>query len=409
MQTKLAKAYRNTPLGDEADRILRSCVHCGFCNATCPTYQLLGDELDGPRGRIYQIKQVLEGAPVSIETRNHLDRCLTCRSCESTCPSGVQYARLADIGRAVVEKRVPRDRKERLRRWGMRQILPKRWRFAVALRLARWFRSKLPADLAAHLPAQRAAPGRWPKVRHTRRVLLLQGCVQPTLAPDIDAAAARVFDAIGVSAERISIGCCGAVAYHLNAQEDGLNTARRAIDRICAGLDRGAEAVVLSASGCASFVAEYGHLFERDAEYAAKAARVVAALRDPSQIVADGRDVLAERFAAQPVVMARVAFQSPCSLQHGLRVRGQVESLLALAGYTCTPVADAHLCCGSAGTYSILQPELSGQLRKNKLAALHAGGAERIATANIGCLTHLATGTETPVDHWLQLLDARLR
>ena len=409
MQTKLAKAYRNTPLGDEADRILRSCVHCGFCNATCPTYQLLGDELDGPRGRIYQIKQVLEGAPVSIETRNHLDRCLTCRSCESTCPSGVQYARLADIGRAVVEKRVPRDRKERLRRWGMRQILPKRWRFAVALRLARWFRSKLPADLAAHLPAQRAAPGRWPKVRHTRRVLLLQGCVQPTLAPDIDAAAARVFDAIGISAERISIGCCGAVAYHLNAQEDGLNTARRAIDRICAGLDRGAEAVVLSASGCASFVAEYGHLFERDAEYAAKAARVVAALRDPSQIVADGRDVLAQRFAAQPVVMARVAFQSPCSLQHGLRVRDQVESLLALAGYTCTPVADAHLCCGSAGTYSILQPELSGQLRKNKLAALHAGGAERIATANIGCLTHLATGTETPVDHWLQLLDARLR
>ncbi len=407
MQTRLPEAVLATPQGREAERILRSCVHCGFCNATCPTYQLLGDELDGPRGRIYQIKELLEGAPVTQETQRHLDRCLTCRACESTCPSGVQYGRLADIGRNIVEAQVPRPAATRIWRWSLRQVLPKPRRFAALLGLGRIFKPLLPRTLAAHLPAKRVASP-WPMARHRRRVLVLQGCVQPALAPDIDGAAARVLDAIGISAVPVAIGCCGAVSYHLNAQAEGLATAKNAIDRICVGLDAGAEAVVLSASGCASFVAEYAHLLREDAAYATKAARVTAALRDLSRILAGEASAFDARLAATPAKPTRVAFQSPCSLQHGLRIRGEVEALLMRAGYVCTPVADAHLCCGSAGTYSILQPELSGKLRANKLAALSGGQPERIATANIGCMTHLAGGTATPVDHWVQLIAERI-
>lgn len=407
MQTQLADFIRDTPQGQEADRILRACVHCGFCNATCPTYQLLGDELDGPRGRIYQIKSVLEGAPVTVETQAHLDRCLTCRACETTCPSGVKYGRLVDIGRAVVEDRVPRSTASRVYRWLLRSVLSRPRRFALLLGLGRVFRPLLPKPLAAQVPLPRPAAA-WPPPRHARRVLILQGCVQPALAPDIDAAAARVLDAIGISAERVNVGCCGALEYHLHAQDAGLATARASIDALCAGLDAGAEAVVVSASGCGSFVAEYAHLLDSEPAYAAKAARVTAALRDLSAILLADTAALDARLKAKPAAPERIAFQSPCSFQHGLRQRGVVESLLTRAGYVCTPVADAHLCCGSAGTYSILQPELSKQLRSNKLAALTAGRPTRIATANIGCMTHLAAGGETPVEHWIELMAERL-
>ena len=407
MQTHLADFIRDTPQGREADSILRACVHCGFCNATCPTYQLLGDELDGPRGRIYLIKGMLEGAPVTRETQLHLDRCLTCRACETTCPSGVQYARLADIGRAVIEQRVSRPFAQRAWRWLLRRVLSKPRRFALLLNAGRLLRPLLPTSLAAQVPQARPAPV-WPAARHSRRVLIAQGCVQPALAPDIDSAAARVLDAIGISAQPVNLGCCGALSYHLNAQDEGLRTARAAIDRMCAALDAGAEAVVVSASGCASFVADYAHLLHDDPAYAAKAARVTAALRDLTALLSSERAAFDARLAASSAKPARIAFQSPCSFQHGLRNRGEVEKLLARAGYTCTPVADAHLCCGSAGTYSILQQELSKQLRDNKLAALSAGNPERIATANIGCLTHLAGSAQVPVDHWIELIAERL-
>ena len=408
MQTNLAAFIRDTPEGQEADRILRACVHCGFCNATCPTYQLLGDELDGPRGRIYQIKQVLEGAAVTRETQTHLDRCLTCRSCETTGPSGVQYARLADIGRAVVDRKVPRSPLQKLHRGLLRRVLSTRWLFAPLLVLGRLFRPALPAKLRQTVPLARPASQPWPAPRHARRVLIAQGCVQPALAPDIDNAAARVLDALGVSAQPVAVGCCGALSYHLDAQEAGLDAARRAIDTLVAGLDAGAEAIVVTASGCASFVAEYAHRLHDDPAYAGKAKRVSEALRDLSAILNAESAALDAKLAASPAKPEKLAFQSPCTFQHGLKQRGVVEALLTKAGYQCTPVADAHLCCGSAGTYSILQPELSQQLRANKLAALTAGQPSLIATANIGCMTHLAAGGATPVEHWIEVMAKRL-
>jgi glycolate oxidase iron-sulfur subunit len=409
VQTNLAAFIRDTPEGQEADRILRACVHCGFCNATCPTYQLLGDELDGPRGRIYQIKQVLEGAAVTRETQTHLDRCLSCRSCETTCPSGVQYARLADIGRAVVDQRVPRSTFQKIHRGLLRRVLGTAWLFAPLLALGRLFRPLLPAKLRQAVPPARPATKPWPVVRHARRVLIAQGCVQPALAPDIDSAAARVLDALSISAQPVAVGCCGALSYHLDAQDEGLGAARRAIDALVAGLDAGAEAIVISASGCASFVAEYAQRLHGDKAYAAKARRVSEALHDLSAILNAENAALDAKLATTPARPEKLAFQSPCTFQHGLQQRGVVEALLTKAGYQCTPVADAHLCCGSAGTYSILQPEMSLQLRANKLAALTAGQPSRIATANIGCMTHLAAGGETPVEHWIEVMAERLK
>jgi len=393
VQTELAAFIRDTPEGREADAILRKCVHCGFCSATCPTYQLLGDELDSPRGRIYLIKQALEGAPVTASTRLHLDRCLTCRACESTCPSGVQYGRLADIGRAVVEERVPRGPWETAKRAALAFALPRRALFTAVLRLGRMFRFLFPRLVPAPAPAA----GPWPAPRHARRMLALAGCVQPALAPRINAAAARVLDRMGVSLiEATGAGCCGALRFHLNHQEDGRDDMRALIDAWWPYVERGeTEAVVITASGCGATVKEYGHLLAHDPLYRDKAARISAMTKDLSEVV-------------QPVAGAgrgRLAFQSPCSLQHGQQIRGKVESLLEQAGYELTPVPEAHLCCGSAGTYSILQPALSAQLRERKLAALQGGGPAAIATANVGCLAHLGTAAEVPVRHWIEFLD----
>ena len=393
MQTELAAFIRDTPEGREADAILRKCVHCGFCSATCPTYQLLGDELDSPRGRIYLIKQALEGAPVTASTRLHLDRCLTCRACETTCPSGVQYGRLADIGRAVVEERVPRGPWETAKRAALAFALPRRALFTALLRLGRMFRFLFPRLVPAPAPAA----GPWPAPRHARRMLALAGCVQPALAPRINAAAARVLDRMGVSLiEATGAGCCGALRFHLNHQEDGRDDMRALIDAWWPYVERGeTEAIVITASGCGATVKEYGHLLAHDPLYRDKAARISAMTKDLSEVV-------------QPVAGAgrgRLAFQSPCSLQHGQQIRGKVESLLEQAGYELTPVPEAHLCCGSAGTYSILQPALSAQLRERKLAALQGGGPAAIATANVGCLAHLGTAAEVPVRHWIEFLD----
>ena len=398
MQTELADFIRDTPEGREADAILRKCVHCGFCNATCPTYQLLGDELDGPRGRIYLVKQMLEGVTPTARTRLHLDRCLTCRACETTCPSGVQYGRLADIGRGIVERKVARGAWQGFKRSVLAAVLPRRRLFSFLLGLGRAAKVFLPESLRNKIPARGSSAGAWPSARHERRMLVLAGCVQPALAPAINAAAARVLDRCGISLiEAPGAGCCGALRFHLNRQEAGRDDMRALIDAWWPLVEGGRiEAIVMTASGCGSTVKEYGHLLQHDPAYREKAKQISAMTRDLCEVIPE---------TGKRTKPRRVAFQSPCSLQHGQQIRGKVEALLQGAGYELAPVADGHLCCGSAGTYSILQPELSGQLRERKLAALAAGDAQTIATANIGCLSHLQAGSRIPVRHWVELLD----
>jgi glycolate oxidase iron-sulfur subunit len=407
MQTNLVDSFKHTAAGQEAEAILRACVHCGFCTATCPTYQLLGNELDSPRGRIYLIKQMLEGAAVTEKTLLHLDRCLTCRSCETTCPSGVRYGRLVDIGRAIAEEKIGRSPWQAAQRRLLRAVLPRPAIFNSLLALGRLFRPLLPGALAKEVPIARPAKP-WPAARrHGRTMLVLEGCVQPGLAPNTNAAAARVLDRLGItlfSAEKA--GCCGAVSYHLNAHADGLDYMRRNIDAWWPYLEQGTEAVVMTASGCGAMVKEYGHLLRHDPAYAGKAARISGLTRDLSEILAAEKEGLLRLLSPAP--RGKAAFHSPCTLQHGQRIVGVIEELLTAAGYELTPVADKHLCCGSAGTYSILQKELSQQLLRNKLDALQSGSPAQIASANIGCQAHLQSGTDLPVRHWIELLDEAL-
>jgi glycolate oxidase iron-sulfur subunit len=407
METRLLPAFAATPEGKEADAILRACVHCGFCTATCPTYQLLGDELDGPRGRIYLIKQALEGAEVTAKTQLHLDRCLTCRSCETTCPSGVRYGRLVDIGRKFVDDRVGRTSGDAARRAGLLRGLLSRPLFGAALALGRIAKPLLPRRLADSVPDARAA-GAWPRPRHPRSVLIPAGCVQPSLAPNIDAATARVLDAVGISALPVEGGgCCGALPYHLSEHGEARRIARKNIDAWWPHVERGVDAIVVTASGCGVMVREFDHLLAQDDDYAVRAKRVAGLARDPVELVAAAWEQLAPRIVRSGTP-SRIAFHPPCTLQHGMKIRGEVERLLTAAGHALVPVADAHLCCGSAGTYSILQPELAGALKANKLAALEAHRPDVIATANIGCMTHLQSGTRVPVRHWIELIDAAL-
>ncbi|RPH43342.1 MAG: glycolate oxidase iron-sulfur subunit [Burkholderiales bacterium] len=411
METHLADWLRGTPEGTEAESILRSCVHCGFCTATCPTYQLLGDELDGPRGRIYLMKQVMEGVPPTRETQLHLDRCLTCRNCESTCPSGVKYGHLVDIGRKLVDERVERPLGERLMRGALREGLTRRWLFDPAMRVGQALRPMLPESMKAKVP-ERRDPGPWPARTHARRVLMLDGCVQPAMIPAIDAATARVLDALGIEPiVAAGSGCCGAIRHHLNDHGGALGDVRRNIDVWWPHIEgQGVEAIVVNASGCGAMLADYGHLLRDDPAYAQKAARVSSLVRDLSVFLASEREALAararERADARAVPLpARVAFHPPCTLQHGQQVRGAVEALLTACGAELQPFAESHLCCGSAGTYSVMQPTLSKQLRDRKLENLEAGTPETILSANIGCLTHLQSGTGTPVRHWIEWVD----
>ena len=413
MKTNLAEFIKSTPEGQEADSILRSCVHCGFCTATCPTYQLLGDELDSPRGRIYLMKEVLEGNEVTAKTQMHLDRCLTCRACETTCPSGVQYGRLVDIGRNIVDQHVSRPLSQSIMRTALRFVLPRPALFKPLLKIGQSVRPLLPAALKKKIPKLVESYIEWPAPRHARKMLVLDGCVQPSLAPDINPATARVLDRLGVSLIRAeAAGCCGAVTFHLNKQNEALDYMRRNIDAWWPHVEAGIEAVVITASGCGTMVKEYGHLLARYAQYAAKAARITELSKDISEVIFAEKDKLEEvlnsRLAPYASPLTRIAFHSPCSLQHGLQIRGMVEALLVSAGFELTMVPDSHLCCGSAGTYSILQPELSQRLLKNKVAALESGEPALLATANIGCLTHIQSGTALQVRHWINILDERL-
>ncbi|MCV2220263.1 glycolate oxidase subunit GlcF [Pseudomonas mercuritolerans] len=404
MQTTLSEQSRQLPRAAEAEKILRTCVHCGFCNATCPTYQLLGDELDGPRGRIYLIKQVLEGAPATEQTQLHLDRCLSCRNCETTCPSGVDYHNLLDIGRAVVDSAVPRPAAQRLLREGLRALAPNPGLFKGLLRMGATFRPLLPRLLESKLPQRLGVMGSRPAPRHARRVLLLEGCVQPGLSPNTNDATARVLDRLGISVTPVSeAGCCGALDYHLDAQGKGLDRARQNIDAWWPHLQNGAEAIVQTASGCGAFIKDYGHLLADDPIYALKARRISEMTRDLVQIIAE--EPLEQVCAASE---RRIAVHCPCTLQHALKLGGAVEAVLTRLGFNLTSVPDGHLCCGSAGTYSLTQPVLARQLRDQRLNALESGRPELIVTSNVGCQSHLASAGRTPVRHWIELVDQSL-
>lgn len=406
MQTDLAPWAQQSRAGLEADAILRKCVHCGFCTATCPTYQILGDELDGPRGRIYLIKDVLEGAPPSRDTQLHLDRCLTCRNCETTCPSGVEYGHLIDIGRQLVDERVTRSWSDSWRRHALR-ILLRPAIFAGAMRVGRWVKPLLPSRLASKLQPMRPA-GAVPDVsRHARQVWLLSNCVQPAMMPAVDAASVRVLDRLGVRAAMApNSGCCGAIDFHLSDTARAQAAAKRNIDAWWPGLHSGeVEALVMNASGCGATVREYGHLLKDDAQYAQKARYISDRVMDIGEYLQPHVPALLPMLRADSRVMA---FHPPCTLQHWQSLGLPTDQLLSQLGFLLKPFADRHLCCGSAGTYSILQSELSTQLRERKLVAIGAAAPQVILSANVGCIGHLQAGTEVPVMHWIEALDQRL-
>lgn len=401
MQTNLIKEFLNTPKGQQADKILRSCVHCGFCTATCPTYQLLGDELDSPRGRIYLIKQVLEGNAATQKTRTHLDRCLTCRSCETTCPSGVQYGQLVDIGREIVEKQVPRSFTETSQRYLLRKLIPYPGRFKTLLSLGQIVKPLMPRSIKNKMPEVQK-PGAWPQQQHKRKMLVLSGCAQKVVTAQTNVSTANVLNKLDIELIKESeSGCCGAVSQHLSATEEAKTFIKRNIDAWWPYIENGIEAIVITASGCGVMVNDYAHLLEHDAEYAEKAKRISELAKDISEILRD-EDLSSVKKLEQDI---KVSFHSPCTLQHGLQLNGVVESILTSAGYQLTQVENSHLCCGSAGTYSILQPKLSKQLLDNKVTALEKYQPDIIATANIGCQMHISTKAEIPVKHWIELIE----
>ncbi len=427
MQTTIHPDLKGLPIVAEANDILRRCVHCGFCTATCPTYQLLGDELDGPRGRIYLIKNLLEENIIDERAVQHLDRCLTCRACETTCPSGVQYGRLLDIGRELIAPRTRRPFLIRFKTWLLRLVVPRRYLFEPLLRLGQMVRFLMPANVKQKIPKksgklrvdreksellnQQATKQHLTKEHLTKEqltkeqltkeqltkqpVLVLQGCVQRSTTPNTNQALENLLAAQGVGTVYLTQeGCCGALDYHLSAHDAGLNRMRELIDLILPKLDK-VECVVSTASGCGVTVKEYPIYLADDPEYAAKAKRVAAATMDVSTLLSR------YQFDCERL---QVAVHTPCSLQHGQSIDGEIEKILSSAGMVLVKTSESHLCCGSAGTYSIMQPELAEALRDRKLEALSLDAPQCIVTANVGCQLHLQSGTSLPVMHWVELL-----
>ncbi|PHY05143.1 MAG: glycolate oxidase iron-sulfur subunit [Alcaligenaceae bacterium] len=408
MQTNLADWARVSELGQEADDILRRCVHCGFCQATCPTYQVLGDELDSPRGRIYLIKELLEGQEPTQATQMHLDRCLTCRNCETTCPSGVEYGHLIDIGRKLVEEKVPRPRLQRLQRALLRKGLNSSL-FAPAYKMGQALRSLLPASIQKKIMPARDSGVRPDTAAHQRQILLLVGCVQPAMMPTIDAATIRVLDRLGIGTQVVQgAGCCGALNFHLDAQEAALAQIRLNIDAWLPLIDAGKiEAIVMNATGCGAMVVEYAHHLRHDPVYVAKAQRVVALVRDIAEVVAPHAQSLVQQLDVKRLPK-RPVFHPPCTLQHWQGLRPLSETLFAKLGLALQPFTESHLCCGSAGAYSVLQPEISTSLRDRKLSQLSASTPDVMLSSNIGCISHLQSGTEIAVRHWIEVIDDAL-
>jgi len=401
MQYKITESIKNTSQGKRAEEILSKCVHCGMCNATCPTYELLGNELDGPRGRIYQIKQVLEGEQATRTMQHHMDRCLTCLNCETTCPSGVEYGKLAEIGKELIEERVDRPFLQKVIRKALRQTLPFPSRFSLLLNTGRFFRPLLPSFLKSKIPVLHK-PGIWPLAKHDRTMLVLGGCVQPSMSPNINSAAARVLDKLGISLQLVSqSGCCGAVSLHLQAEKEAKEFMRANIDAWWPYIVGGAEAIVVTASGCGIILKNYDEYLSDDPVYSDKASKISELVKDVSEIIYD--ENLSKLINEKQ--KTKLAVHCPCSLQHGQKLPGLIEKILTEIGYKLVPVKDSHLCCGSAGTYSILQKTISDTLRNNRIKALEEEHPEIIVTANIGCLHHLQAGTDRPVKHWIEVLD----
>ena len=410
MKTNIVNEFLNTPQGEEANRILRSCVHCGFCNATCPTYQLLGDELDGPRGRIYLIKQTLEGKTPSRQTQIHLDRCLTCRNCESTCPSGVNYSQLLNIGRSVVNKKVSRSLPQRTLHLFLRKLFLSRFVFSISLKMGQLFKPVLPAFIKSSIPDKQTKL-HFIKKLHDRKILLVSGCVQSDLKPNIDTAAKIIFDRLNIECiETPATTCCGSLSHHLNAEDEAIKIIKNNIDNWWPLVEnKTIEAICMTASGCGVAIKEYEQLLANDKTYAEKAKTISSLYKDPAEIIS--RDNDAERqFLIDKLTSARtkpnknIAFHPPCTLQHGMQLKDIIEPILSSFGYSLQPFKDKHLCCGSAGTYSITQKEISQQLLSHKLENIHKAEPEIIVTANIGCQLHMQSGTDIPVKHWLELL-----
>lgn len=402
MQTKITKEFLQSENGQLADKILRKCVHCGFCTATCPTYQILGDELDGPRGRIYQIKQMLEGSAVTKETLGHLDRCLTCRACETTCPSGVEYGHLLEIGRKEVERRVPRPVGQKILRKALLSILPYPKRFNSLLSIGRFFRPVLPSLLKKHIPIKSRLTE--PAIsQHQRKMLILDGCVQPSLSPEINQATKKVLNALSIEAISFS-GCCGAINQHLSDEENALHIIKNNIDRLLVEFNKGIEAIVMTASGCGAMFKEYPHLLRHDDNYKEKAELIASKTFDLTEVINPVE--LNNKLVASNMP---VAVHTPCTLQHAQKLPANIESLLSGCGYSLSVTRDKHLCCGAAGTYSITQGKLSKKLKEQRLHGLMAGKPELIVTANIGCLHHLNTDSSVPVRHWIEMLAQDLK
>ncbi len=406
MYVNIIPEYKQAEFGEEAEKILRTCVHCGFCLATCPTYQLLGNELDSPRGRIYLIKNLLEGEPVTENTQLHLDRCLTCRACETTCPSGVQYGKLVDIGRKIVEHSVKRSIGSRVKRSLLKTVLPNPKLFNPLVDVGQKLKPLLPRSMTKVLPDLNQL-GQWPTDQHVRKMIVLEGCVQPKLTPETNLAAAKVLDKLGISLLRVTgSGCCGALTHHLNDEESALIAMKQNIDAWWPHIEKGGvEAIVITASGCGTEIKQYGYYLKHDPLYSDRAQQISHLAKDVSEVIAQ---LPIESLLSGEKIDERIAFHAPCSLQHGQKLKGFVESLLQQWGAQLTPVPDAHLCCGSAGTYSILQPEISKKLQANKIKALESGRPDLILTANIGCQTHLHGVSSVPVIHWIEWLASRL-
>jgi glycolate oxidase iron-sulfur subunit len=419
MQTSFTLAQLADPNIAEADHILRTCVHCGFCTATCPTYVLLGDELDSPRGRIYLIKDMLENdRPATADVVKHIDRCLSCLACMTTCPSGVHYMHLVDHARAHIESTYVRPPIDRLLRAVLARVLPDnrllRWALGAA-RLGKPFAGLFAAlglgpvaamlRLApARLPGKSAREGRrlFPPQRPRRgRVALLTGCVAPVIAPSISAAAIRLLTRHGIEVVVADEGCCGSLVHHMGRTEEALAAARRQIDAWSAEIEgEGLDAILVTASGCGTTVKDYGFMLRTDRAYADKAARVSGLARDISEYLTE-LELTSEHRPPRLVV----AYHSACSLQHGQKVGRAPKELLSKIGFVVKDVPEGHLCCGSAGTYNILEPELARRLRERKVGNIEKLEPDVIAAGNIGCMTQIAAGTAIPVIHTVELID----